>query len=149
LVRDRRQQLARRVCLAHETRHGLARHASNPVSQHLGPALIVNASTPRTIDCIRRARWAARTSLDTARAKPRQPTVRKQQLEMHSFTTNMRVAGLFAALVRVAGTGTASARPHNPSRHETESGLLLTYTKWFAPDFPNMVGTVGGDINGQ
>jgi hypothetical protein len=68
---------------------------------------------------------------------------------MHRFTTSTRVAGVFAALVLVAGATTASARTHDHSRHETESGLLLTYTKWFAPGFPNMVGTVGGDINGQ
>ena len=29
------------------------------------------------------------------------------------------------------------------------AGLELTYTKWFAPGFPNMVGVVGGDIVGQ
>jgi len=68
---------------------------------------------------------------------------------MHRFTTSMRVAGLFAALALVAGATTASARTHNQSRHETEPGLLLTYAKWFAPGFPNMVGTVGGDIDGQ
>jgi hypothetical protein len=61
----------------------------------------------------------------------------------------MGVAGLVAALMLVAGATTASARTHTQSRHETEPGLSLTYTKWFAPGFPNMVGTVGGDIAGQ
>jgi len=56
---------------------------------------------------------------------------------------------LVAALMLVAGAATASAGTHNRSRHETGPGLLLTYTKWFAPGFPNMVGTVGGDIDGQ
>lgn len=68
---------------------------------------------------------------------------------MHRFTTSIRVAGLAAALVLVAGATSASARTHHQSRHETGSGLSLTYTKWFAPGFPNMVGTVGGDVNGQ
>ena len=68
---------------------------------------------------------------------------------MHRFTTSMRIAGLVATLVLVAGATTASARTHYQSRHRAESGLSLTYTKWFAPGFPNMVGTVGGDIDGQ
>jgi hypothetical protein len=34
--------------------------------------------------------------------------------------------------------------------HRNErGGLELTYTKWMAPSFPNMVGVVGGDIVGQ
>jgi hypothetical protein len=33
--------------------------------------------------------------------------------------------------------------------HRNERGLELTYTKWFAPGFPHMVGVVGGDIVGQ
>jgi hypothetical protein len=68
---------------------------------------------------------------------------------MQRFTIATRIAGLVAALVLVAGATTASARTHHQSRRETGSGLSLTYTKWFAPGFPNMVGTVGGDINGQ
>ncbi len=67
---------------------------------------------------------------------------------MNGFTTSVRVAGLVVSLVLIAGAATASARTHDQSRHETEPGLLLTYTKWFAPGFPNMVGTVGGDISG-
>jgi hypothetical protein len=68
---------------------------------------------------------------------------------MHKFTISLRVAGLFAGLALVAGASTASARAHHQSRHQTESGLALTYTKWFVPDFPNMVGTIGGDIDGK
>jgi hypothetical protein len=75
--------------------------------------------------------------------------MRKEHIEMHRFTTSIRVAGVVAALVLVAGATSASARTHHQSRHETASGLSLTYTKWFAPGFPNMVGTVGGDVNGQ
>src|SRR3954465_2454632 len=85
----------------------------------------------------------------TAGARPQRDTVREEHTEMHRVTTSMRVAGLFAAVMLVAGATAASARTHDQSRHETESGLLLTYTKWFSPGFPNMVGTVGGDINGQ
>jgi hypothetical protein len=68
---------------------------------------------------------------------------------MQTFTTSMRVAGLMAAVVLVAGATSAAARTHHGSRHEPASGLSLTYTKWFAPGFPNMVGTVGGDVDGQ
>jgi hypothetical protein len=68
---------------------------------------------------------------------------------MQRFTISLRIAGLFAGLALAAGASTASARTHHQSRHEAVSGLSLTYTKWFVPDFPNMVGTVGGDIDGQ
>jgi hypothetical protein len=75
--------------------------------------------------------------------------VRKEHNEMHRFTNSTWVAGLVAALVLVAGVATAAARTHPQSRGDTQSGISLTYTKWFAPGFPNMVGTVGGDISGQ
>jgi hypothetical protein len=68
---------------------------------------------------------------------------------MSRFTTSSWVAGLMAGLTFAAGATTASARTHHQSGHESEPGLSLTYTKWFAPGFPNMVGTVGGDIDGQ
>ena len=35
------------------------------------------------------------------------------------------------------------------ARRSQPVGVELTYTKWFAPTFPNMVGDVGGDIVGK
>jgi hypothetical protein len=61
-----------------------------------------------------------------------------------------RVAGLTAVLVLAVGiTAAASAQTENRKGHGSRAGLELTYTKWFAPGFPNMVGEVGGDIVGQ
>ena len=41
-----------------------------------------------------------------------------------------------------------NADPEGARRKEA-GRLELTYTKWFAPGFPNMVGVVGGDIVGK
>ncbi len=60
-----------------------------------------------------------------------------------------RVAGLIAVLVLAAGITAASAQTQNRKGHDKAAGIELTYTKWFAPGFPNMVGVVGGDIAGQ
>ena len=60
-----------------------------------------------------------------------------------------RVAGLIAVLVLAAGITAASAQTQNRGGHDKAAGIELTYTKWFAPGFPNMVGVVGGDIVGQ
>jgi hypothetical protein len=66
---------------------------------------------------------------------------------MRRLTTSRRVAGLIAVLVLATGIAAASAQTQN--RKERANTLELTYTKWFAPGFPNMVGVVGGDIAGQ
>ena len=56
---------------------------------------------------------------------------------------------IVGAFVLAVGIGAASAQTQNRSGHDAGAGVDLTYTKWFAPGFPNMVGVVGGDIVGQ
>ena len=68
---------------------------------------------------------------------------------MRRLETSRRFAGLIAVLVLAAGITAASAQPENGRGHGKRAGLELTYTKWFAPSFPHMVGVVGGDIDGQ
>ena len=63
--------------------------------------------------------------------------------------TSRRFAALIAVLVLAAGITAASARTQNGRGHGERAGLELTYTKWFAPGFPHMVGVVEGDIDGQ
>jgi hypothetical protein len=74
---------------------------------------------------------------------------RKGAEEMRRLKTSRRFAGLIAVLVLAAGVTAASAQTENRRGHGKRAGLELTYTKWFAPGFPNMVGVVGGDIVGQ
>jgi hypothetical protein len=69
--------------------------------------------------------------------------------EMRRVETGKRFAGLIVVLVLAAGIAAASARTQNRNGHDDWGGVQLTYTKWFAPGFPNMVGVVGGDIVGQ
>ncbi len=57
------------------------------------------------------------------------------------------VTTLALAAVGLAGTG--EARTHRGPARSTHAAIRLTYKKWFAPTFPNMVGTVGGDIQAQ
>jgi hypothetical protein len=61
-----------------------------------------------------------------------------------------RFLGLILA-VAVTGSLAAASQARSGSAHDKEPivGVELTYTKWFAPDFPNMVGRVGGDIVGK
>jgi len=66
---------------------------------------------------------------------------------MRRLTTSRRFAGLIAVLVLATGITAASAQTQNRKAHAKT--LELTYTKWFAPGFPHMVGVVGGDIVGQ
>jgi hypothetical protein len=66
---------------------------------------------------------------------------------MRRLKTSRRLAGLIAVLVLATGITAASAQTQNRSRHSKT--VELTYTKWFAPSFPNMVGVVGGDIVGK
>jgi hypothetical protein len=66
---------------------------------------------------------------------------------MRRLKTSRRFAGLIAVLVLATGITAASAQTQN--RTSRANSLELTYTKWFAPGFPNMVGVVGGDIVGQ
>jgi hypothetical protein len=68
---------------------------------------------------------------------------------MRRLTTSRRSAGLIAVLVLLTGITAASARTETRREERTRPGLELTYKKWFAPSFPNMVGEVGGDIVGQ
>ena len=67
---------------------------------------------------------------------------------MRRLETSRRFAGLIAVLVVAAGITAASAQPENGRGHGKRAGLELTFTKWFAPGFPNMVGDVRGDIVG-
>jgi hypothetical protein len=68
---------------------------------------------------------------------------------MPRLKTSRHFAGLIAVVVVATGITAASAQTQNPSGHGKRAGLELSYTKWFAPGFPNMVGVVGGDIVGQ
>jgi hypothetical protein len=68
---------------------------------------------------------------------------------MRRLKTSRRFAGLIAVLVLATGITAASGQTRNRMAHEKTAGVELTYTKWFAPGFPNMVGVVGGDIVGQ
>jgi hypothetical protein len=59
----------------------------------------------------------------------------------------MRALVLFLALV--LGGGVAGLAQAAEVRAEVPvSPVELTFTKWFSPSFPNMVGVVGGDIVG-
>lgn len=71
-------------------------------------------------------------------------TIGKEQ-EMRRVGLSRRFAGAIAVLVLAAGITAASAQTQDSQR----DGLELTYTKWFDPGFPHMVGVVGGDITGQ
>jgi hypothetical protein len=75
--------------------------------------------------------------------------MRGKEQEMRRLETSRRFAGLIAVLVLAAGITAASAQTQNRRGDGERAGLELTYTKWFAPEFPNMVGVVGGDIAGQ
>lgn len=65
--------------------------------------------------------------------------------------TKLRVFGLIAVLVAAASIAAASAQTQTLRRHHGTgpADLELTYTKWIAPGFPNLVGVVGGDIVGK
>ena len=63
----------------------------------------------------------------------------------------MRFFGLIAVLVVAASVAAASAQTRN-SRADGANAppdIELTFKKWFAPTFPNMVGVVGGDFAGR
>jgi hypothetical protein len=60
----------------------------------------------------------------------------------------MRALVLFLALV-LAGGFVASAQVPEVRAEDPVSPVELTFTKWFSPSFPNMVGVVGGDIVGS
>src|SRR5262249_24317570 len=64
--------------------------------------------------------------------------------------TKLRFAGPIALVVVAASIAAASAQTQTLQGHGRKGspGLELTYTKWFAPGYPNMVGVVGGDIVG-
>jgi hypothetical protein len=73
---------------------------------------------------------------------------RKGAVEMRRLKTSRRFAGLIAVFLLATGITAASAQTEDRRGHGERAGLELTYTKWFAPGFPNMVGVVGGDIVG-
>jgi hypothetical protein len=75
--------------------------------------------------------------------------MRGKEQEMRRLETSRRFAGLIAVLVLAAGITAGTAQTENRSGHGKRAGLELTFTKWFAPGFPNMVGDVGGDIDGK
>jgi hypothetical protein len=54
------------------------------------------------------------------------------------------VIALLTALILGAGVLAASGQVNA----KAGDGVELTYTKWFSPAFPHMVGVVGGDIEG-
>ncbi len=61
----------------------------------------------------------------------------------------MRFLGLIVVLVVAASIAAASAQTQTRNGHDGKpADLELTYTKWIAPGFPNLVGVVGGDIVG-
>jgi hypothetical protein len=64
--------------------------------------------------------------------------------------TKRRFVGLIAAVILATSIAAASARTQTGHARDADStGLDLTYTKWIAPGFPNLVGVVGGDIVGK
>jgi len=65
--------------------------------------------------------------------------------------TKLRIFGLIAVLVVAASIAAASAQTETLRGHHDKgpADLELTYTKWIAPGFPNLVGVVGGDIVGK
>ena len=65
---------------------------------------------------------------------------------MRRLATSRSFAGLIVVLVVAAGITAAAAQTGTRGGH---AGVELTYTKWFSPGFPHMVGVVGGDIDGQ
>jgi hypothetical protein len=60
-----------------------------------------------------------------------------------------RFLGLILAVAVTAGFAAASQARNGRAPEQQAVGLELTYTKWFAPGFPNMVGVVGGDLVGK
>src|SRR5262245_3988984 len=61
-----------------------------------------------------------------------------------------RCLGLMLAVAVAGGLAAASqARSGSAQDKAAVVRVELTYTKWFAPGFPNMVGVVAGDIVGK
>jgi hypothetical protein len=61
-----------------------------------------------------------------------------------------RFLGLMLAVAVIGGVaGASQARSGGAQAEASAPGVELTYTKWFAPGFPNMAGFVGGDITGS
>jgi hypothetical protein len=60
-----------------------------------------------------------------------------------------RLLGFILVVAVTGGIAAAGQARSGSARDETPPGVELTYTKWFAPGFPNMVGVVGGDIAGK
>jgi hypothetical protein len=60
-----------------------------------------------------------------------------------------RFLGLILAVAVAAGFAAASQARNSRAPEQRAVVVELTYTKWFAPGFPNMVGVVGGDLVGK
>ena len=55
------------------------------------------------------------------------------------------ITGPSASAASALGAGTQSRAGSSRAADD----IVLTYTKWFAPSYPNMQGVVGGDITGR
>ena len=56
---------------------------------------------------------------------------------------------LVAVAVAAGFTVTSQARTIGGTHATRRADIQLTFTKWFSPAFPNMMGVVGGDIPGK
>jgi len=69
------------------------------------------------------------------------------------FSMKRRFGVIFAAAlaITVVGSLPGASQARSGPGHVARStgGLELTFKKWLAPGFPNLVGVVGGDIVGQ
>jgi len=92
--------------------------------------------------------WRRSPVLDAVLASSHPIAWRKGAGEMRRHEILKRFAGLIAMLALAASITAASAQTEDRRGHGERAGLELTYTKWFAPGFPHMVGVVGGDIVG-
>src|SRR5580765_2642321 len=103
-----------------------------------------------------RLRRAGRTGVPAGRSRggpdrgsAGRPSPRAARQPKEEEMTKLRFVGLIAVLVVAASIAAASAQTRSGQEGQGPNGLELTYTKWIAPGFPNMVGVVGGDIVGK
>ena len=70
---------------------------------------------------------------------------------MRSMLRVLSALALIVALTVITGPSASAASALDTQSRvgsATADDLVLTYTKWFAPAYPNMQGVVGGDITG-